>query len=159
MPEDCQFLTIKQLLRIEEDEERDKMVKNWAVDQKSMLHDGPEALVKMLRKNTGDGQRWQSRTLLRTPVTLFSWAIISYVVGLGVLVFRPLWTVAFGDSGRIAIGALAYAVVTVGIYFGVGISIYGKYLPELEVPDDEVDQRTRKRQKFSTQQPQNIERV
>ena len=36
--------------------------------------------------------------ILQSPVALFSWAVISYMVGLGVLILRPLWTEAWSQD-------------------------------------------------------------
>ena len=56
------------------------------------------ALLNMLKHNGKNTPNGYHLWALQTPIDLFSWAVISYMVGLGVLVARPLWTAAWNTN-------------------------------------------------------------
>lgn len=72
--------------------------------------------------------------VLQVPMMLLSYSIISYIVGLVVLVMEPLWRQAWGagDQGKVAVFFGAYLLFGLGVYVVVGVTIYGKLLPGLE---------------------------
>ena len=63
-----------------------------AFDVKS---DRAGALLDMLKRRGKDEPRKHHLWVLQTPIALFSWAVISYMIGLGVLILRPFWTAAW----------------------------------------------------------------
>ena len=56
------------------------------------------ALLNMLKRSGKDEPRKHHLWVLQTPIALFSWAVISYMIGLGVLVLRPFWTAAWNKD-------------------------------------------------------------
>ncbi|KAL8862774.1 MAG: hypothetical protein Q9178_000716 [Gyalolechia marmorata] len=54
-----------------------------------------ERLSDMLKHAAKEEPRWRSQWVLQMPVALFSWSVISYLVGLALLVVRPLWTMGW----------------------------------------------------------------
>ncbi|KAI9826304.1 MAG: hypothetical protein M1832_000221 [Thelocarpon impressellum] len=89
------------------------------------------ALLHMLRRPGEAAPRDHHLWVLQVPITLFSWGVISYIVGLAVLVLRPLWTAAWGRESWVAVFVLVYGLVTLIIYLIVGSTIYGRLLPDL----------------------------
>ena len=91
--------------------------------------------------------------ILQVPMMLLSYSIISYIVGLGVLVLRPLWLEPWGSDGKvrapvlhrvcgcyvvanakreqIAVFLVFYLVFALGTYIVVGFVIYHRFLPDL----------------------------
>ncbi|KAL8781089.1 MAG: hypothetical protein Q9213_006171 [Squamulea squamosa] len=61
--------------------------------------DRAERLLDMLTHARKEEPRWRSQWLLQMPIALFSWSVISYLVGLALLVVRPLWKVGWERDG------------------------------------------------------------
>ena len=57
--------------------------------------DRADMLLGMLKRPSEDRPRDHHLWVLQVPITLFSWGVISYIIGLAVLVLRPLWIVAW----------------------------------------------------------------
>ena len=49
-------------------------------------------LLDMIKHRNKLQPRKKSLQVLQMPIALFSWGIISYIIGLAILVLRPLWT-------------------------------------------------------------------
>ncbi|KAL8651759.1 MAG: hypothetical protein Q9226_004564, partial [Calogaya cf. arnoldii] len=57
--------------------------------------DRAERILDMLQQRDKEEPRWRSQWVLNMPIALFSWSVISYLVGLALLVVRPLWKVGW----------------------------------------------------------------
>jgi len=88
-------------------------------------------VVKRKRK---DKPSFMGLFVLQVPMMLLSYSIISYIVGLIVMVMAPLWRQAWGDGeqGKVAVFFGCYLLFGLGVYVVVGCTIYGKFLPGLE---------------------------
>ncbi|KAL8837079.1 MAG: hypothetical protein Q9176_005948 [Flavoplaca citrina] len=93
--------------------------------------DRAERILDMLKQRDKDEPRWRSQWVLNMPIALFSWSVISYLVGLALLVVEPLWKVGWEKDGWIAIGFLVYFLLSTSFYFIVGGTIHGRLLPDL----------------------------
>ncbi|KAI4231530.1 MAG: hypothetical protein LQ349_005554 [Xanthoria aureola] len=93
--------------------------------------DRAERILDMLKHREKEEPRWRSQWVLNMPIALFSWSVISYLVGLALLVVRPLWQVGWERDGWIAIGFLVYFLLSTSFYFIVGGTIHGRLLPDL----------------------------
>jgi hypothetical protein len=75
----------------------------------SIHPNGQEILLKTLRqKNDERKARWISLFTLQLPIMLFSYSLISYVLGLLLLVMRPLWNIAWGKDGMVSCQKLSF---------------------------------------------------
>lgn len=61
--------------------------------------DRAERILDMLKQREKDEPRWRSQWVLNMPIALFSWSVISYLVGLALFVVRPLWKVGWERDG------------------------------------------------------------
>lgn len=61
--------------------------------------DRAERILDMLKQRDKDEPRWRSQWVLNMPIALFSWSVISYLVGLALLVVEPLWKVGWEKDG------------------------------------------------------------
>lgn len=61
--------------------------------------DRAERILDMLKHREKEEPRWRSQWVLNMPIALFSWSVISYLVGLALLVVRPLWQVGWERDG------------------------------------------------------------
>ncbi|KAI4094709.1 MAG: hypothetical protein LQ339_007432 [Xanthoria mediterranea] len=93
--------------------------------------DRAERILDMLKHREKEEPRWRSQWVLNMPIALFSWSVISYLVGLALLVVRPLWRVGWERDGWIATGFLVYFLLSTSFYFIVGGTIHGRLLPDL----------------------------
>ncbi len=65
----------------------------------AIKNDGNAILLKSLRKTKYQTEsRWASLFALQMPIMLLSYALIMYIVGLSLMVIRPLWTEPWGNS-------------------------------------------------------------
>ena len=60
------------------------------------------ALLNMLKRRGKDEPRKHHLWVLGTPIALFSWAVISYMIGLAVLILRPFWTAAWNQDSWVS---------------------------------------------------------
>ncbi|MDI1486747.1 MAG: hypothetical protein OHK93_006008 [Ramalina farinacea] len=90
-------------------------------------------ILDMLRQMDRNEPNRKCLWTLQVPISLFSWGAISYIIGLAVLILRPLWEGGggWGIGLQVAILTLIYGIVTVVIYVAVASIIYGRFLPEL----------------------------
>lgn len=51
--------------------------------------------------------RWASLFALQVPIMLLSYSLISYVVGLAVLVMRPLWNGPWDTNGPVRVSIIS----------------------------------------------------
>ncbi|KAI4256444.1 MAG: hypothetical protein L6R42_006220 [Xanthoria sp. 1 TBL-2021] len=93
--------------------------------------DRADRILDMLKQREKEEPRWRSQWVLNMPIALFSWSVISYLVGLALLVVRPLWKVGWERDSWIATGFLVYFVLSTSLYFIVGGTIHGRLLPDL----------------------------
>ncbi|KAL8824689.1 MAG: hypothetical protein Q9170_008076 [Blastenia crenularia] len=87
--------------------------------------------LHMLKHANKNEPRWLSQWVLNMPIALFSWSVISYLIGLAVLVVEPLWNEGWVREGWIAVGFLIYFALGTGTYFAVGVTINGRLMPDL----------------------------
>jgi len=66
---------------------------------------------------------------------LLSYSIISYIMGLIILVMEVLWREAWSDKGKTAVFFGVYLVFALGTYVVVCFTIYWKFLPDVEVKE------------------------
>ncbi|KAE9368909.1 hypothetical protein N431DRAFT_428640 [Stipitochalara longipes BDJ] len=93
--------------------------------------DGNAILLKALRKtNYQKKSRWASLFALQMPIMLLSYALIMYIVGLSLMVIRPLWTEPWGNSSFIAI---LYCVFLGLAILGSAVACYFIYVQNEEV--------------------------
>ncbi|KAI9861717.1 MAG: hypothetical protein M1813_005066 [Trichoglossum hirsutum] len=65
----------------------------------SINNDGKNILLKALHKsNHPKKSRWASLFALQMPIMLLSYALMMYIVGLSLLVIKPLWNDPWGHS-------------------------------------------------------------
>jgi hypothetical protein len=65
----------------------------------SINNDGNNILLKVLHKSKYPKKsRWASLFALQMPIMLLSYALIMYIIGLSLLVIRPLWNDPWGNS-------------------------------------------------------------
>ena len=61
--------------------------------------DRVERILDMLKQRDKDEPRWRSQWVLNMPIALFSWSVISFLVGLALLVVEPLGKVGWEKDG------------------------------------------------------------
>ncbi|KAI9807524.1 MAG: hypothetical protein M1825_005464 [Sarcosagium campestre] len=89
---------------------------------------GPAVFADLLKARSTGRARPGVLFILQVPVMLLSYAIISYLVGLGVLVMYPL-RLAWADESKIAVVGILYFVFASAVYAVVSFLIYNDYLP------------------------------
>jgi hypothetical protein len=73
------------------------MLSNFAIN-----NDGNKILLEVLHKTKNPRKsRWASLFALQMPIMLLSYALIMYVLGLSLMVIRPLWNDPWGNSSLV----------------------------------------------------------
>jgi len=92
-------------------------------------------VVKVENKQTVEKPGFGALWILQVPIMLLSYSIISYIVGLIVLVLVPLFRGLGGDDQNIAIAFIVYLTFGLGTYIAVCFMIYSRFLPQLDEPE------------------------
>ncbi|MCJ1449864.1 hypothetical protein MMC28_000192 [Mycoblastus sanguinarius] len=65
--------------------------------------DSSSVFLKLLKKESSAKPRWSSLFILQAPIMTLSYSIMSYLVGLLLLVIQPLWVEDWGNDGKVRI--------------------------------------------------------
>ncbi|KAK6502588.1 hypothetical protein TWF506_003168 [Arthrobotrys conoides] len=68
--------------------------------------------------------RYASLWVLQTPTQLLSYSIISYILGLSVMILRKLWEGPWSNDSKIALLYIGYFVLGFSVYVSTAVWIY-----------------------------------
>ncbi|KAK6330694.1 hypothetical protein TWF718_002894 [Orbilia javanica] len=68
--------------------------------------------------------KYASLWILQTPTQMLSYSIISYVLGLSVMVISRLWEGPWGDDSKIALLYIGYFILGFSVYISTAVWIY-----------------------------------
>jgi H+/Cl- antiporter ClcA len=75
------------------------LLSNFAINT-----NGSKLLLRVLHKTADPKKsRWESLFALQVPLMLLSYALIGYVLGLSLMVVRPLWKEPWGNSSLVRV--------------------------------------------------------
>ncbi|MCJ1250779.1 hypothetical protein MMC30_008007 [Trapelia coarctata] len=94
--------------------------------------DGAQKLLSVVKTKKGNKPSITGLYILQVPMMLLSYSIISYIMGLIIMVMEVLWRDAWSDNSKIALFFVPYLIFGLGTYVAVCFMIYWKFLPDME---------------------------